>query len=195
MKRITTLIALGLCVCGIHAADAARKPNIIFILADDLGYGDIGPFGQKIIRTPTLDKLATEGMKFTQHYTGSPVCAPARCVLLTGKHPGHAFIRDNREVGEWYSGEGQFPIPADEPCIAAALKSAGYATAAFGKWGLGGVGSIGDPLKHGFDHFFGYNDQRQAHNYFPQYVVDDDKRVPLPGNSNVVTKVGGKIPE
>jgi arylsulfatase A len=195
MKRIIILLALGLCVGGLQAADAVRKPNIIFIMADDLGYGDIGPFGQKIIRTPTLDKLASEGMKLTQHYTGSPVCAPARCVLMTGKHPGHAFIRDNREVGEWYSGEGQFPIPADEPCIAAALKSAGYATAAFGKWGLGGVGSPGDPLKHGFDHFFGYNDQRQAHNYYPPYAVDDDKRLPLPGNSNVVTKVGGKIPE
>jgi arylsulfatase A len=192
MRRIIFLLAAALSIVSLSAGEA-RKPNIIFILADDLGYGETGPFGQKIIRTPTLDKMAGEGMKFTQHYTGSPVCAPARCVLMTGKHPGHAFVRDNREVGEWYSGEGQFPIPASEPCIAAALKSAGYATGAFGKWGLGGVGSSGDPLKHGFDHFFGFNDQRQAHNYYPQYVVDDDRRVPLPGNSNVVTKVGGKI--
>lgn len=191
MKRILLLLA-ALCAANLFAADTARKPNIIFILADDLGYGDIGPFGQKIIRTPTLDKMASEGMKFTQHYTGSPVCAPARCVLITGKHPGHAFIRDNAEVGGWYSGLGQFPIPTDEPSIATALKAAGYATGAFGKWGLGGVGSSGDPLKHGFDHFFGFNDQRQAHNYYPQYLVDDETRLPLPGNANVVTNMQGQ---
>ena len=187
MKRIIPLLAAVLFAAGLNAAEPARKPNIVFILADDLGYGDIGSFGQKIIHTPTLDKLAADGMKFTQHYTGSPVCAPARCVLMTGKHPGHAFVRDNQEVGNWYSGLGQFPIPADEPCLAAALKSAGYVTGAFGKWGLGGVGSSGDPLKHGFDHFFGFNDQRPAHNYFPQYLVDDEVRMPLPGNANVVT--------
>jgi arylsulfatase A-like enzyme len=171
-----------------RAATPARRPNIVFVLADDLGYGDIGPFGQKIIRTPTLDRLAAEGMKFTQHYTGSPVCAPARCVLMTGKHPGHAFVRDNKEVGGWYSGLGQLPIPADEPCVAGALKSGGYSSGAFGKWGLGGVGSSGDPLKHGFDRFFGFNDQRPAHNYFPQYLIDDDKRLPLPGNAEVEAK-------
>ena len=188
MNRIVLLLAAICVAASLRAADSARKPNIIFILADDLGYGDIGPFGQKIIHTPTLDKLASEGMKLTQHYTGSPVCAPARCVLMTGKHPGHAFIRDNREVGGWYSGLGQFPIPATEPSLAAALKSAGYATGAFGKWGLGGVGSSGDPLKHGFDHFFGFNDQRPAHNYFPQYLVDDETRMTLPGNAEVEEK-------
>ncbi len=186
MKRIIHLLAAALFAGSLAAAEGARKPNIIFILADDLGYGDIGPFGQKIIHTPTLDRLAAEGMKFTQHYSGSPVCAPARCVLMTGKHPGHAFIRDNREVGDWYSGLGQFPIPATDTTIASLLKSAGYATGAFGKWGLGGVGSSGDPLKHGFDHFFGFNDQRPAHNYFPQYLVDDAVRMRLPGNANVV---------
>ena len=172
------------------AADNARKPNIVFILADDLGYGDIGPFGQKIIRTPTLDKLAAAGMKFTQHYAGSPVCAPSRCVLITGKHPGHEFVRDNHEIGTWYSFQGQIPLPATEPSIAAALKSAGYATAAFGKWGLGGVGSSGDPLNHGFDHFFGFNDQRQAHNYYPQSLNDDEGKFALPGNTNVSEKEG-----
>jgi arylsulfatase A-like enzyme len=188
MKRIIILLAAVVVVASLRAAEPARKPNIIFILADDLGYGDIGPFGQKIIHTPVLDKLAAGGMKFTQHYSGSPVCAPARCVLITGKHPGHAFVRDNREVGGWYSGLGQIPIPADEPSIAAALKAAGYATGAFGKWGLGGVGTSGDPLRHGFDHFFGFNDQRPAHNYFPQYLVDDETRMPLPGNAGVEEK-------
>jgi len=186
---------LAVCLAsGLLGAEPAKRPNIVFILADDLGYGDIGPFGQKIIRTPMLDRLAAEGMKFTQHYAGNAVCAPSRCVLLTGKHPGHAFVRDNKEIGDWYSGEGQFPIPATETTLASVLKSAGYATGAFGKWGLGGVGSSGDPLKHGFDHFFGFNDQRQAHNYYPQYLVENDHRLPLPGNSNVVTKVGGKLP-
>jgi arylsulfatase A len=175
-------------------AGSARKPNVIFILADDLGYGDIGAFGQKIIHTPTLDQLAGEGMKLTQHYAGSPVCAPSRCVLMTGKHPGHAFVRDNREIGTWYSFQGQIPIPADEPCIAASLKSAGYVTGAFGKWGLGGVGSSGDPLKHGFDHFFGFNDQRQAHNYYPHFLNDDEGRFIVNGNDNVSEKEGLSIP-
>lgn len=183
------LLAAVMVAAGVRAAEPARKPNIIFILADDLGYGETGPFGQKIIRTPTLDNLAAGGMKFTQHYSGSPVCAPARCVLITGKHPGHAFVRDNVEVGGWYSGLGQLPIPADEPSLAAQLKAAGYATGAFGKWGLGGVGSSGDPLKHGFDHFFGFNDQRVAHNYYPQYLVDDETRLPLPGNASVGTNM------
>jgi arylsulfatase A len=176
-------------LAALHASDAprpAKKPNIVFILADDLGYGDIGAFGQKIIHTPTLDKLAREGMKFTQHYAGSPVCAPSRCVLMTGRHPGHAFVRDNREIGGWYSGLGQLPLPATETTLATVLKSAGYATGAFGKWGLGGVGTAGDPLRHGFDHFFGFNDQRPAHNYFPAYVVDDEVRLPLPGNAQVM---------
>lgn len=191
--RIIVLLLFTGTLTGVQAAETSRRPNIIFILADDLGYGDIGPFGQKIIHTPTLDKLAAEGMKFTQHYAGSPVCAPSRCVLMTGKNPGHAFVRDNKEIGSWYSFQGQIPIPANEPCIAAALKSAGYATGAFGKWGLGGVGSSGDPLKHGFDHFFGFNDQRQAHNYYPQYLNDDEGKFILTGNKNVSEKEGLSI--
>jgi arylsulfatase A-like enzyme len=188
MKRIVQTLALVIFVASLHAAGPAKKSNIIFVLADDAGYGDIGPFGQKIIHTPTLDKLAAEGMKLTQHYAGSPVCAPSRCVLITGRHPGHAFVRDNHEIGTWYSFQGQIPIPASEPSLAAALKSAGYAAAAFGKWGLGGVGSPGDPLNHGFDHFFGFNDQRQAHNYFPQYLNDDEGKFILSGNTNVSEK-------
>ena len=185
--RLARLIVLSIgFVFAFLATDVeAKQPNIIFVLADDLGEGDIGPYGQKIIHTPTLDMLASEGMKFTQHYTGSPVCAPARCVLITGRHPGHAFVRDNVEIGPWESFEGQLPIPADEPSIAASLKAAGYTTAAFGKWGLGGVGSSGDPLKHGFDHFFGFNCQREAHNYYPQYLIDDESKYYLTGNTNV----------
>lgn len=188
-----SLLLLALSLVSV-AAGSARPPNIILILADDLGYGDIGPFGQKTIRTPTLDRLAAEGMKFTRHYSGSPVCAPARCVLLTGRHPGHAFIRDNKEVGDWYSGLGQMPLPEGGPGIASALKSAGYATGAFGKWGLGGVGSSGDPLRQGFDEFFGFNDQRQAHNYYPQYLNDGEGRLLLPGNKNVAQEAGALLP-
>jgi arylsulfatase A-like enzyme len=186
VSRILWVSWIGVVFQG-HSAESPRKPNIVFIMADDLGLGDIGPYGQRIIRTPTLDKLAAEGMKFTQHYTGCPVCAPARCVLITGKHPGHGFVRDNREVGDWYSFAGQMPLPASEPSIAAELKAAGYATGMFGKWGLGGVGTSGDPLKQGFDHFFGFNCQRHAHNYFPHYLNDDEMLLPFPGNANVVT--------
>ena len=195
MRRIVMLALstamLGLSTCVASAGFAAERrglPNIVFVLADDLGYGDIGPYGQKIIHTPTLDKLAAEGMRFTQHYTGSPVCAPARCVLMTGKHPGHAFVRNNKEIGAWLSFRGQLPLPKDEPSLAAQLKAAGYATAAFGKWGLGGVGSTGDPLKRGFDHFFGFNCQRHAHNYYPHYLVDDEGKFLLTGNANVSEK-------
>jgi arylsulfatase A-like enzyme len=187
------LVVLAWMASGAYAAEPARKPNIVFVLADDLGYGDIGPYGQKIIHTPTLDKLAAEGMRFTQHYTGSPVCAPARCVLMTGKHPGHAFIRDNHEIGTWYSFQGQLPLPSGEPSLPAQLKAAGYATLAVGKWGLGGVGTTGDPLKNGFDHFFGYNDQRHAHNYYPHYLIDDERKFAVTGNDNVSEKEGLSI--
>jgi arylsulfatase A len=165
----------------------------VFIIADDLGYGELGSYGQKIIRTPVLDQLAAGGMRFTRHYSGSPVCAPSRCVLMTGKHPGRAFIRNNREVGAWLSGEGQLPLPAGETVVASLLKSAGYASGAFGKWGLGGVGTTGDPLKHGFDRFFGFNDQRQAHNFYPPYLIDDSARLELPGNAGVVRGGSAKL--
>jgi arylsulfatase A len=193
VAAIALLLSLAGTASDARSAEQARKPNIVFVLADDLGYGDIGPYGQRIIHTPTLDKLAAEGMRFTQHYTGSPVCAPARCVLMTGKHPGHAFVRDNKEIGAWYSFQGQLPLPSGEPSLAAELKAAGYATGAFGKWGLGRVGSTGDPLKKGFDHFFGYNDQRHAHNYNPHYLIDDEGRFAVPGNENVSEKEGLSI--
>lgn len=156
-------------------AKQTRNPNIIFVLADDLGYGDVGAFGQTKIKTPNIDRLAREGMKLTQHYSGNPVCAPSRCVLMTGKHPGHAIVRDNREIKP----EGQFPIPDEAMTIAELLKQNGYVTGAFGKWGLGNPASSGNPMKQGFDRFYGYNCQRVAHNLYPTYLYDNDRRVTL----------------
>lgn len=150
-------------------------PNIILILADDLGYGELGCYGQKKIRTPNLDRMAAEGIRFTQAYSGSPVCAPSRCVLMTGLHTGHAYIRDNKAVQP----EGQEPIPDETVTIAEILKGAGYATGAAGKWGLGPVGSSGDPNRQGFDFFFGYNCQAHAHNFYPTYLWRNDQRVAL----------------
>ena len=176
--RRSPLFLLGLLFCAFSifkAAAAARPPNIVFILADDLGYGDIGPFGQKKILTPNLDRLAAGGMKLTRHYSGNAVCAPSRCVLLTGKHPGHAAIRDNRELKP----EGQTPLPAGTITLPRLLQKKGYVTGAFGKWGLGGPGSSGDPLPQGFDRFFGYNCQRLAHNYYPTSLWSNTRRVPL----------------
>ena len=137
------------------SAEKADRPNILFILADDLGYRELGSFGQELIKTPYLDRLAGQGMKLTQHYCGNAVCAPSRCVLMTGLHTGHAVVRGNREVQP----EGQRPLLPDEPTIASLLKDRGYTTGAFGKWGLGFPGSVGDPLKKGFDRFYGYNCQ------------------------------------
>jgi len=151
------------------------KPNFIFILADDLGWGELGCYGQEKIRTPNLDRLAAEGIRFTQFYAGSPVCAPSRCVLLTGKHSGHAYIRNNSEVKP----EGQLPIPDEEVTLAELLKEAGYTTAIIGKWGLGPPGSTGDPLNQGFDFFFGYNCQRHAHNHYPTFLYRNREKVLL----------------
>jgi len=153
-----------------------QGPNIVFILADDLGYAELGCYGQKKIKTPNIDRLAAQGMRFTQHYSGSPVSAPSRCALMTGLHTGHAQIRDNKQVGGaqgWILGStagGQWPLEADTITVARILKSAGYATGAFGKWGLGRVGTTGDPNKQGFDQFFGYICQRQAHTYYPNHL-------------------------
>src|SRR6185436_16782689 len=143
------VVLLTWTMSGFAAESSTAKPNIIFILADDLGYGDIGAFGQTRIRTPNLDRLASEGMRFTQHYAGNAVCAPSRCVFMTGKHPGHAFIRNNRAIKP----EGQYPIPADTVTLAKLLKHQGYTTGGFGKWGLGGPGTTGEPLKQGMDRF------------------------------------------
>jgi arylsulfatase A len=154
-----------------------RKPNILFIIADDLGYGDVGCYGQKKIRTPNIDRLATQGMRFTQHYSGSNVCAPARCVLMTGKHPGHGYIRDNRQAKGFP--EGQEPVPAGSLSLPLLLKKNGYTLGGFGKWGLGPMGSTGDPLHQGFDRWFGYNCQGVAHNFYPTHLWDNDKQIKL----------------
>lgn len=154
---------------------AERKPNIVLILADDLGYRELGCYGQKKIQTPNLDKLANQGMRLTHHYAGNAVCAPSRCVLLTGKHPGHAWVRNNKKAKP----EGQQPIPDSVVTLAEILKKQGYATGAFGKWGLGATGNEGDPLKQGFDRFFGYHCQSKAHSYYPAELCDDDRRISL----------------
>src|SRR6266496_6405378 len=127
---------------------ASQRPNIVFFLADDLGYGDLSCYGQKKFSTPNIDRLAAEGMKITAHYAGNNVCAPSRCVLMSGKHPGHAYIRDNRG-GLGPEGEGQKPVPPGELKLPLLLKQLGYTLGAFGKWGLGAVGTTGDPLKQG----------------------------------------------
>ena len=177
------LVVFSVFLSLIQAA-SARMPNIILILADDLGYGDLGCYGQEKIRTPNVDRIAEEGMKFTSHYSGNAVCAPSRCVLMTGKHPGHTFIRNNRGMvrgpvigrGEI---EGQFPIPDEEVTLAEVLQDAGYVTGGFGKWGLGGPDSTGAPLRQGFDRWFGYNCQAVAHNFYPTYLWDDDQVIEL----------------
>ncbi len=156
------------------------RPNIIYILADDLGYGDLGCYGQTLIQTPNIDRLAAEGIRFTDHYAGSPLCAPSRCVLMTGLHTGHCYVRGNRALPF----EGNMPIPAESATIPGLLKEVGYATGAMGKWGLGFPGSEGDPVKQGFDLFFGYNCQRQAHSYYPPHLWRNTEKVMLPGNAD-----------
>jgi len=161
------------------AAQGTKRPNVVFILADDLGYADVGCYGQKKIRTPHIDKLAAEGMRFTQSYSGNPVCAPSRCTLMTGYHTGHAQVRDNKQVGGdegWNLGStvgGQWPLAEGTFTTGHLFQRAGYVTGAFGKWGLGRVGTSGDPQKQGFDHFFGYICQRQAHTYYPNHLWRD----------------------
>ncbi|RAI88423.1 arylsulfatase [Algoriphagus yeomjeoni] len=155
-----------------------KKTNIIFILADDLGYGDLGFLGQQYIETPNIDRLAKEGMFFTNHYSGATVCAPSRSSFLTGLHTGHTPIRGNREVQP----EGQYPMPDSLLSIAKVMQSAGYTTGAFGKWGLGFIGTTGDPSHQGFDQFYGYNCQRYAHRYYPAHVWHNDEKVILEGN-------------
>jgi arylsulfatase A-like enzyme len=163
--------------------DASKRPNIIFILADDLGYGDLGCYGQQKIKTPSLDRMAAEGMRFTQHYAGSTVCAPSRCALMAGLHTGHTYVRGNY-LTDHVKFEGDLPIPSDTLTVAELLKKAGYATAIIGKWGLGGPGTTGVPNKQGFDYFFGYLDQIHAHSYYPGYLWRSEEKVELEGNRN-----------
>ncbi len=156
-----------------------NSPNVIYILADDLGYADVGYNGQKLIETPELDFLAKNGMQFTNHYCGNAVCAPSRASLLMGKHPGHSYIRAN---SPGYP-NGQTPIPAGSETLGTLMQRAGYTTACIGKWGLGGFHNSGNPNKQGFDYFFGYTDQRKAHNYYPQYLWENGTKKYLDNNN------------
>ena len=168
---------LALTIVASATLCAAAPPNIIFILSDDLAQGDVGAYGQKIIQTPRLDRMAQEGTRFNQAYCGTSVCAPSRASLMTGLHSGHCPIRGNWEIKT----EGQKPLPAETVTVAEILKSAGYATGVTGKWGMGFFDTTGSPLKQGFGRFYGYNCQRHAHSYFPTYLWDDDRRIELPG--------------
>ncbi len=182
MKKPLFLFSIFIALISCENKQEEVKPNIIYILADDLGYGELGVYGQELIETPNLDALAAQGMRFTQHYSGAPVCAPARCVLLTGKHLGHAFVRGNDEMSEkgdvWdYKKasadprlEGQRPLPDSIMTIGDMLQKVGYQTGIVGKWGLGGPTSESIPNNRGFDFFYGFNCQRQAHNLYPAHL-------------------------
>jgi arylsulfatase A-like enzyme len=167
----TVLAACATCqfVQGAIADEKPRQPNIIFIMADDLGYGDLGAYGQQKLKTPNIDRLAADGMRFTDFYSGSTVCAPSRCVLMTGLHTGHCHIRGNADAY----------LQAEHITVAEVLKGAGYTTGLSGKWGLGDPGTPGIPTRQGFDHFFGYLNHVHAHNYFPAYLYRGEERVPL----------------
>lgn len=178
--RIAFALIVGLS-WGIIGLSANTLPNIVYILADDLGYGDLSCFGQEKFDTPNVDKLASNGLVFTQHYSGSTVCAPSRSSLMTGLHTGHTPIRGNYEIQP----EGQLPLPASYLTLPKMLKSAGYATGAFGKWGLGYPGSEGDPMNH-FDVFYGFNCQRLGHHYYPYHLWDNDTKVMLEGNEGTL---------
>lgn len=180
MKKLKTihLVALIALTLSLNACqnsedksenNSVQKPNIIYILADDLGYGDLGCYGQTEIKTPNLDNMAAAGMRFTQHYAGSTVCAPSRCVLMTGLHTGHAKIRAN----------GGISIDEENVTVATLLKDAGYKTGIIGKWGLGELDSPGFPNKQGFDYFFGYLSQLRAHNYYPDYLWRNSEKIAL----------------
>lgn len=179
MKPLLQLLALAVIPLTACAIDVPAKPNIIFILSDDLAQGDVGCYGQKLIQTPRLDRMAAEGVRYNQAYSGTSVCAPSRSSLMTGLDMGHCPIRANREAKP----EGQMPLPAATVTVAQLLKQAGYATACTGKWGMGMFDTSGSPFKKGFDRFFGYNCQRHAHSYFPTYIYDDQRRVPLDGKT------------
>lgn len=174
MKRLRSFLILLFVTYGLHTS-AQQKPNVIFILADDMGYGDLGCYGQTLIETPNIDKLASAGMRFTQFYAGTSVCAPSRASLMTGLHTGHTPIRGNKEIKP----EGQQPLPDSIFTMPEMFKAAGYKTGAFGKWGLGFPGSVGDPVNQGVDQFFGYNCQRESHNFFPGHLWNNLQRVML----------------
>lgn len=187
---LLTALLLGACagpaVPGDAAGAAARRaPNVVLVYVDDLGAGELGCYGQELIETPHIDSIAAAGVRFTDAYSGSPVCAPSRCIALTGRHSGHAAVRGNWENGGWGPDEpeGQFPLPDAEVTLPERLQDLGYRTAGYGKWGLGGPGTEGAPEKQGFDHFYGYLCQRKAHNYYPTHLWNDGERAPIEGNA------------
>lgn len=182
LRFVACLAALVGFVCPSFADE--KKPNIVLIVADDLGCFELGCYGQPKIKTPNIDKLAEGGMKFTHFYSGCPVCAPSRCTLMTGKHTGHATVRNNKATPP----EGQHPIRADDVTVVELLKARGYATGAMGKWGLGMWDTSGSPLKHGFDLFVGYNCQSHAHSHYPTYIYRNDKRIELKDNDGKTGK-------
>ena len=179
MKQLKSLLATGALSLG-GIVFAQPKPNVVFIITDDLGYGDLSCFGQEKFLTPNIDRLALNGTRFTRSYSGTTVSAPSRASLMTGLHTGHASIRGNKEMEP----EGQFPLPENTYTLFHLFKNAGYKTGAFGKWGLGYPGSTGDPIHQGVDEFFGYNCQRLAHNYYPGHLWRNQKRIELPENDN-----------
>lgn len=181
-KKILLLLFLSwifiIVSAPLFAQQTSKKlPNIIYIYADDLGYGELGCYGQQKIKTPNLDRMAKEGIKFTQHYTGAPVCAPARAMLLTGKHGGHVYIRGNYELGGYADSleAGQMHLPEGLYTLPKMLKNAGYVTGMSGKWGLGMNGTTGSPLRQGFDYYYGYLDQKQAHNFYPSHLWENNQ--------------------
>lgn len=178
MKVLSWTLPLLPCLCTTSSLAAQERPNVLFILADDLGYGDLSCYGQERFETPAIDALALEGMRFTQAYAGTTVSAPSRSCLLTGMHSGHTYVRGNIEREP----EGQYPLPAEAHTIFHVFKEAGYKTAAFGKWGLGFVGTTGDPQAQGCDTFFGFNCQLLAHSYYPDHLWDNSQRVDLKDN-------------
>ena len=186
-KKYYFLLMLFFSAAAFSQQTKERLPNIIYIYADDLGYAELGSYGQQKIKTPNLDRMAKEGMKFTQHYAPAPVCAPSRCMLMTGKHGGHSYIRGNYELGGFEDSTegGQMPLPEGMYTLPRMLKNAGYTTALTGKWGLGMNTNSGSPLKHGFDYYYGYLDQKQAHNYYPTHLWENDKNIAL--NNPVIT--------
>jgi len=194
MKNIFLLILLTGCFDLATVAQKKNLPNVIYIYADDLGYGELGSYGQQKIKTPNLDKMAKEGIKFTNHYTSAPVCAPARCMLMTGKNAGRSYIRGNYELGgfEDSTEAGQMPLPDGTFTIAKLMKQAGYKTGMVGKWGLGMNNNTGDPNKQGFDYYYGYLDQKQSHNYYPTHLWENGKWDSL---NNPVINVHRPIPK
>ena len=197
-RRLIVIFTLLICSTAYVLAQKSgaknNRPNVIYIYLDDMGYGELGSYGQQKIKTPNLDKLASEGMRFTRHYSSAPVCAPARACLMTGKHTGHSYIRGNYELGGFEDSTegGQMPLPENTPTIAKLMQGAGYTTGAIGKWGLGMHDNTGNPNEQGFDYFYGYYCQKQAHNFYPTHLWENGKWDSL---RNPYIYVHQKLPE